>query len=203
MQTINEYNLSNHIGVCVLDNATNNDTAVRDLTTKLSGFDELTARCRCAAHILNLAVRAFLSAGTCDEKFDEFDSDNDNKKWKRFPSVEALHNLAKLIRNSPIYRQKYGHLINQLSEFNRMIQSENDTRWDTVHQMIDSVRGKRSVIEVFLKDLELHETDTKKRNKIAKSMLSDEHWKQLDEIYRILEPFKICSERFQCMYRLK
>lgn len=203
MQTINEYNLSNRVGVCVLDNAKNNDTAVRDLTTKLSGFDELTARCRCGPHILNLAVRAFLSTGTFDENFDEFDSDNDNKKWKRIPAVEALYTLAKLIRNSPTYRQKYRHIISQLSELNTMIQSENDTRWDTVYHMIGSVRGKRSVIEVFLKELELHETDPKKRNKIAKSMLSDEYWKQLEEIYRILEPFKICSERFQCMCCLK
>ena len=54
-------------GVCVADNANNNDTYVAALVRSLRPDEESTARrSRCFAHMVNLAAKAFIY-GKCHE----------------------------------------------------------------------------------------------------------------------------------------
>src|ERR1700761_2471857 len=61
-EVVREYNFVDELGVCVTDNAGDNNTAVRSLFNNLAPeVQDLTGkRVRCLAHIVNLAAKAFL-----------------------------------------------------------------------------------------------------------------------------------------------
>jgi type IV pilus biogenesis protein CpaD/CtpE len=60
ISTIKDYGIQpNQIGYFMLDNATNNDTAMEAIADEF-GFDAKQRRLRCAGHIINLIARSLL-----------------------------------------------------------------------------------------------------------------------------------------------
>lgn len=53
------FKYSNQLGYFILDNASNNDTALEELARSIS-FDPEKKGLRCEGHMINLAVEAFL-----------------------------------------------------------------------------------------------------------------------------------------------
>lgn len=63
LQVLQDYGINgNNLGWFVLDNASNNDTALAELAKSLS-FDISKKRLRCVGHMINLAADAFLTGG--------------------------------------------------------------------------------------------------------------------------------------------
>jgi hypothetical protein len=58
---IEEYEIKDLLGYFVLNNASSNDTCVREILKQLRPeFDSKQRRLRCFGHIVNLAAKAFL-----------------------------------------------------------------------------------------------------------------------------------------------
>jgi hypothetical protein len=107
-----EYNIERNLGYFTLDNATNNNTVIRCMATKLWDnditVDPVKRRLRSLCHILNLVVKAFLW-GDDPETFEQevdYDCNRGDEQAeldllrKRVP-LGKLHNIIVWIGRSP------------------------------------------------------------------------------------------------------
>jgi hypothetical protein len=181
-KTLEQYQIKDKIGYYVLDNASNNDSAIDNLEGIESG-----KRLRCILHIINLCVRALFASKSGDNS----DEHEPATKWKRHQAIEKLQAIAKRILNSPNWKKKYGQ------EFKTMIKMENSTRWNSVYDMISSVLGKEMVLNRFVRMMIEETAEKKEKRKLENSILTAEDWEVLHEINRILEPFKTSTAVLQ------
>jgi hypothetical protein len=104
VEILDFYAIKDKLGYFMLDNATNNDTAVQAVTEELAKrgiYRDLSndeSRLRCTGHILNLVVKALLFGNNSDAlEMDEVDF----KTWKKVGALGKLHNIVRFIRASP------------------------------------------------------------------------------------------------------
>jgi hypothetical protein len=85
------------VGYFVLDNASNNDTALREIAREFE-FDVTERRLRCAGHILNLIARSLLFGFNEDVFATEDEVPGDLKArlklWRKHGPVGKAHNLV-------------------------------------------------------------------------------------------------------------
>ena len=55
---INDYEIGQNLGAFMMDNAKDNDTALKELATRFD-IDIKFSRLRCLGHVINLVVKAF------------------------------------------------------------------------------------------------------------------------------------------------
>jgi hypothetical protein len=98
MEVLEKYEIADKLGYMMLDNATNNDTAVEALQdaliSKLGTVPTISAeerRLRCFGHILNLVVKAMLF-GTDEARLEM--SKEDLLIWRKIGPVGKLHNVV-------------------------------------------------------------------------------------------------------------
>ena len=146
------YNIGQKLGYMMLDNATNNDTAVKAVHDELAEREigPLTVmrteeRClRCFGHILNLVVKVLLFGKDIDAL--EISS-AEFATWRKLGAVGKLHNLVRWIHTSPQRRERFVQLqleaLQAVEAF--MVHQNNDTRWNSTYAMIDSaIRMQRA-----------------------------------------------------------
>ncbi|OLL24762.1 putative AC transposase [Neolecta irregularis DAH-3] len=92
-----DYNIANKLGFLNADNAANNNTAARSLSLQLSElnieWDSKIHRLRCAGHIINLSVMAFLLGKHPHCSTGEIDL-NSIKDWHAHGPLGKLHNIV-------------------------------------------------------------------------------------------------------------
>ena len=120
-----EYKIEQNIGYFTLDNARNNDTAMKCISAKLREldieFDPVQRRLRCHGHIINLVVKAFLW-GEEPEAFEleaeslqnQQDEEAELLLWRRRGPIGKLHNIIAWIGRSPQRRDKFNEKVKQL-----------------------------------------------------------------------------------------
>jgi hypothetical protein len=120
---IKEYEFADNLGVCVADNAGENNTSVRALFRTLHPElkDPAGRRVRCLAHIINLAAKAYLYGGKTGNKetaaefveavrsleVDDFDWESARALWRQQGPLGKLHNLVKFIRSSSQRKEEF------------------------------------------------------------------------------------------------
>ena len=108
--------------------------------------------------------------------------DDTNECWRAIGAVGKAHNIVKFIRMTPQHRSTF--LDHQLRELQQqkafMVRADNDTRWNSTWNMIESVLAQRQRIDGYC-NLE---------PELAKDRLTARDWKDLEEIMELLEPFK-------------
>src|SRR5437762_10271873 len=77
-----EYHIVEKLGYFMMDNATNNDKALKSLNSQIQtdggvGFDPIETRLRCFGHIMNLAVKDLLYGPKKKEKRRNGDIDDE------------------------------------------------------------------------------------------------------------------------------
>jgi hypothetical protein len=114
---IKEYGLQDRVGYFVLDNVKSNDTCVQALTAQLElDRDPKQYRLRCFGHIINLAVRAFISGKanieTAEEEpsFEQLELENGDPEVVDLAVVKKLQKIVKYIRESPQRREAFKKL---------------------------------------------------------------------------------------------
>lgn len=109
-----DFNITRKIGFFTLDNATNNDSALREISSFLLKinivFNPITRRLRCFGHVINLVVKSFLW-GTDVEAFqtelaryEESEADQDLERileWRKRGPMGKLHNICVWICRTP------------------------------------------------------------------------------------------------------
>lgn len=117
---LEEYEVSQNLGVFIADNADSNDTAIRAILASVRPDLSITGRrARCLGHIINLAAKAFLfgkkveAFETSVENVEDsapFDSDlmrRAQEEWREKGAIGRFHNVVVFIRSSPQRREAF------------------------------------------------------------------------------------------------
>jgi hypothetical protein len=114
VSTVKDYGIdTSNIGYFMLDNATNNDTAVAAIAEEF-GFEAEKRRLRCAGHIINLIARSLLY-GFDKTLFEDYEDEliqradlempetmeEELARWRRCGPVGKAHNLIVWLYTSP------------------------------------------------------------------------------------------------------
>jgi len=202
-----EYDIRDRLGYFMMDGATNNDTTIEWLDKRIReeggiGFNPKERRLRCFGHIQNRVVRKLLFAdkakelergmkeeeaeneaakGSINEKEKVDWMEIESAKWRALGAVGKLHNIVKWVRLKP--RRRSAFLDLHLVEFQKvdafMLRSDNDTRWNSTRNMIQSALDQKERVAVFCA----------MEAGLAKDALTEQDWADLREIMELLEPF--------------
>jgi hypothetical protein len=201
-----QFKIEGNIGYFTLDNASNNDTAMKCIGAKLQllgiEFDPVKRRLRCLGHIINLVVKAFLW-GDDPETFErEVDSLADQEHydaelllwWKRGP-LGKLHNIVVWIGRSPQRRDKYEDKVRQFnpeSTASALVHG-NETRWGGNYDELQRALHQREALEEFVSTAIRHnqhgERDAQ-ATALKNDELTPEDWSILTDIMQFLQPFR-------------
>lgn len=99
--------------------------------------------------------------------------------------VGKLHNIVVFIRWTPQRRNKYfNQNVNELRDISTfMIVLDNDTRWGSTFDMIDSAIKNRERIDAFIAVTP----------ELADDYLSEQDWEDLAAMMELLKPFKLVT----------
>ncbi|KAM3454860.1 hypothetical protein MY8738_008734 [Beauveria namnaoensis] len=199
------------VGYFTLDNAANNDTCIEDIAFEL-GFCATERRIRCAAHILNLSVRAMLygSKGENLVAIVSADGDNDEDEeevgvaeYSLYGAPGMLHNIVMQLRASP-------QLYEQFLQSQRMESGKSSTlhwvfnnaiRWDSDKRMMVRALTLRPVLNTFFNDVqnrwERESGSEKTKSVVLEYRLSPYGWKVVEILVKLLKPFEVATKELQ------
>lgn len=173
------------------DNATNMDTMFEELEKLAAAFgvpfDSKNFRVRCFIHILNLASRAMINAvgdgdSTTYPSDDESDGEDEIEKEcsKVLPVVAKIRKGVVAIRNSPQRREMFQKQCCVAGIEHKNLLRDVRTRFNATFTMIE--RAKQMMIPF---DMTLNCIP-----KLRKYGLNKEEWQMIDELIKLLSPFK-------------
>jgi hypothetical protein len=205
------YNIGQKLGYMMLDNATNNDTAVKAVHDELAEREigpstMMTTgerRLRCFGHILNLVVKALLFGKDIDAL--EISS-TEFATWRKIGAVGKLHNVVRWIRASPQRRERFVQLqleaLQAVEAF--MVRQNNDTRWNSTYAMIESaIRMQRAIDKFIVAAINESRGTVPRGDRLEQDQLAPEDWKELEELAKLLEPFKWLTLEMQGTHEQK
>jgi hypothetical protein len=214
------------LGYMVLDNASNNDTAVAALGAEL-GFDPGERRLRCLGHVLNLAVKQLMFGEAANAMEHASDNEQDSEdhgdarlvnkliQWRRRGPVGRLHNLNAAILNSSqhiecLLKWQEEDLNSGVLEFvdpetgKKRVPvkpvADNDTRWNSRHRMMARALLLREYFNRVVEKAERAWERSKRRSpkpSILDDKLSEEDWDVIEAFIQVLRPFDEISVRLQ------
>jgi hypothetical protein len=201
-----EFKIEGNIGYFTLDNATNNDTAMRCIAAKLQEmgiqFDPVKCRLRCLGHIMNLVVKAFLwgdDPETFERETDTLrsmdDEDAELQLWRKQGPLGKLHNIIVWIGRSPQRRDKFEDKVRQIhpETTSAALFHGNETRWGGDYDELVRELLHREALEEFVSTAirhNLHGERDSLPNALKHDELSPEDWAILTDIMQFQQPFR-------------
>ena len=195
----------------MLDNVTNNDTAVASFHSLLvnkygletAPISPTERRLRCMGHILNLAAKSLLFESDAEAFECETTelSDNDAaierefQHWRQAGSIGKIHNLVAFIHCSPQRKEAFCSIQLNVLKWPHSIlpHTDNATRWNSVFLMLNDVLNFREPIELYLPRCCTFKTMDKKDKQQFKlerhCMLTDDDWEELIHLHALLYDF--------------
>jgi hypothetical protein len=201
-----EYKIEPKIGYFTLDNASNNDTAMKCISAKLRElnieFDPVQSRLRCHGHIINLVVKAFVW-GEEPEAFEleaeslrnQQDEEAELLLWRRRVPIGKLHNIIVWIGRSPQRRDKFNEKVKQLhpERVATPLVYGNGTRWGGDYNELVRALQHREALEEFVSTAiryNLHGERDALPTALKLDELHPEDWTILTDIMQFLQPFR-------------
>jgi hypothetical protein len=203
INVLEKYKITSKLRYMMLDNATNNDTAVQSINEELArrGHDIRIPwerrRLRCSGHIFNLAVKKLLFGKDTDALEMEAVEFED---WRKLGPIGKLHNNVRYVRASPQRRDSF--LAVQIetlqSEEAFMLRQNNDTRWNSTFQMIDRGLILQKALDMFIVvAINSQGLSAKDRAQLEADRLTTGDWKDLRILHELLEPFDTLTKEMQ------
>ena len=210
LKVIERFNLSNLLGYFVDDNATTNDSCVREiiqyfypqLSKSQLAIKTKERRLRCAGHVINLVAKAFLFGENADAF--EFEASKAQKLqdpkaemnlWRKKGPIGKLHNLVRYIRASPQREETFQDVVSYEEELTGDIYlkviENNRTRWNSTYLMIRRALRLQSRLITFVLNSELTGDFP------CEDVLSSNDWAELCIILDLLEPLHKLTLRMQ------
>jgi hypothetical protein len=201
-----EYHLDGNFGYFPIDNASNNDTAMKCIAAKLKeldiDFDPIKRRLRCLGHVINLAVNAFplgKNPETFEREVDAFINHSDEEAelllWRQRGPLGKLHNIIVWIGRSLHHRDKYEEKVRQLHPdctASALVQG-NETRWGGNYDELVPAMNQREALEEFVSTA-IHHNVHGERDSLATALRHDELTPKysaiLTDIMQFLQPFR-------------
>ena len=212
---IDEYGLAQKVGYFTLDNADNNDTAMRAIGNTYN-FDGPSRRGRCFGHILNLSAKALLF-GKDSEAFEEQLSGAEALSqaewdlWRRRGPVGKLHNivvdihrsdrLTNLLRDIQLADIVTSPTLQGRNRKPLSVVVDNDTRWLSQLYMIRRALDLRDCLDILVIKYKAQFTEeniSKRTHQLKKSatlpricqaenLLTSRDWEALQHIHTFLK----------------
>jgi hypothetical protein len=205
-KALKKHNVLQKLLTVTADNADNNDTCVRHLHRMMAQryddhlcedpiregsmrFKGEESQIRCFAHILHLIVEDFLDAlGSSTHKNAE-ETLNRAAAGKHkeitaplgYGSIAILRLIVLWTHRSPQRKLEWKKRPN----VKKMIPNDVDNRWNYTLHMVDDAEAHKAALD----DL-VNENPVLKRLRLTK-----DHWRQLSDIKKVLEPFKKYTEQ--------
>ncbi|KAG9381746.1 Dimer-Tnp-hAT domain containing protein [Pyrenophora tritici-repentis] len=180
------------VGYFVLDNASNNDTAVESLAEEF-GFIASERRLRCCCHILNLSAQLVIWGKDRSAYENEAAHLEEEEKymdeWRKYGPVGVLFDvIASILRGGRVSRC-YTHI--------RQLVKPVKTRWNSYFNTFVRAAELHGPIDGYIEcKLEEHSaaTATSRRRKnptviYTRRGLNGKDWATITEYIRLLEPF--------------
>ncbi|KAH7464982.1 hypothetical protein FOMA001_g17010 [Fusarium oxysporum f. sp. matthiolae] len=192
MEIIRKYHLAPRIGYFTGDNDAKNDTCLRQLAVGLSQeygltFDPVSSRTRCAGHIINLSLQAFLlqlARTLCRPQLNRRkmrrmihgrrNKRNDTAGWRSIGPMGKLHNIAVFIRNSTVRNDAWDDIAG------KALGIDNITRWNSWFKLLDAAISQEGPLSIFLN--QYHE-------ELEDDILTHDDWQVLKMTHEFLQPF--------------
>jgi hypothetical protein len=113
--------------------------------------------------------------------------------WRKLGPVGKLHNLVRYIRASPQRREKFLQLqletLQAVEAF--MVRQNNDTRWNSTHDMIKRALELRGAIDQFIVAAIADQgPSTPGGERLDNDQLTPADWEDLETLMKLLDPFK-------------
>ena len=207
IKVIEEYGIGAKLGYYMLDNASNNDTTIKEIYKRLSEKYESAiflspdeARLRCFGHVLNLAAKALLfgidpdafehgSGNELDPKAEEAEF----LKWRRSGSIGRAYNFVVFLYRSSQRQQLFRMIQVEILKWDHSIlpHQGNSTRWNSHFLMMNDLLNLREVVEIYISMCKTSKTmDAKDKKKLEEyCLLRDEDWEELTQLHAILYDF--------------
>lgn len=186
-ETIEEFGLTNKLGSITMDNASNNNTLMSSLATTLLKnvptiqWDAKENRVRCVAHVINLAVKAFLKAIGSDET--ALQSNGSDQQCGLL--IKKIRKIVKKLRGSPQQRKAYLAQLALAHNELLMLALDVPTRWNSTFTMIKRVLKVRQGLNVWLMSNPIIGTTN-----MASLKITDNEFKTLENVSNMLSPFE-------------
>jgi hypothetical protein len=216
--TLNDYEIHHFVGKFNVDNASNNDTALEEISRRLQAegypsFDPVEDRLRCFGHVLNLAVKALLWGANVDA----FERENGNQpnreaddvaelvRWRRKGPLGKLHNVLNYIRKTPQRLDRFAKLVKEIDPLETVhtVFVGNVTRWSSDYESLQRALRLREAIEDFVRSAIRLNQDGERdgsQRALQHDELMPEDWEILRCVKDLLEPFKEWTKRLQVRY---
>ena len=186
VQTCDDFGLLTKLLAITTDNASNNETLVSHLITvsqeRSIQFRGSAVHVRCTAHIINLAVQAFLK-GMGAEALDDEDAYANQRDIKKQPFVGRLRQLLVKIRGSPQRRERFARHCEVSELVPKQLIIDVRTRWNSTYDMVDRALELREPLQ----NMAMVDPD------LQRYSLNDGEWQRLLNMRKILHIFKIAT----------
>ena len=204
LEVAKEFGIHDQLGYFMMDGASNNDTTIEWLDKRIReeggvGFDPKERRLRCFGDIQNRVVRKLLFANKAKELERSMDEQEaakesakarkekvnwmeiESAKWRSLGAVGKLHNIVKWVRLKPHRHSAFLdlHLAELQKEDAFMLRNDNDTRWNSTRNMIQSALNQKERVIEFCE----------MESGLAKDALTEQEWADLKKIMELLNPF--------------
>ena len=183
LKVIHEYGITEKLNCITTDNASNNFTMVRHLSSRLFEegieWDYRTQHIPCLAHIINLVVKEFLNNLEEDEE----------GGFSFLATLKKIRAIAKAIRSSPRKWEIFEQCCKSYDIRPMTIPLDVAVRWNATYRMLEQAVYLRRPIRRFVE-----EDDSEMRE----FQLSEEEWDLAEVLLVFLMPFKRCTTRFEC-----
>ncbi|OAA52146.1 Ribonuclease H-like protein [Cordyceps fumosorosea ARSEF 2679] len=219
LDIIRSFGIEDKVGYFTLDNAANNDTAMREIAQELH-FDPVRRRVRCVGHILNLVVKSLLF-GKDVEAFEDTVAKGEalaraaHDTWMRRGPVGKAHNFAIWVHRSDVLTQ----LLRQIQQDSYAaaddaevgkqrpvdVVIDNDTRWLSQYYMIKRLLRLQPFYEEFIAKAKRIFRDGR-RGEVGRrfppcleesSFLTENDWAVLRTFDEILSDFHVVVQALQ------
>jgi hypothetical protein len=210
-KTLDDYEIHHLVGKFNVDNATNNDTALRDIADRLtdagySSFNPVEDRLRCFGHVLNLAVKALLWGNNADAfeivrpELEIEDPEEAMIEWRKRGPLGKLHNVVEYIRKTPQRLDRFADQVKQSypEETVHTLKVGNITRWSSDYEAIKRALRLREAIDEFVHNA-IRRNENGERGPSAAALQHDEllpeDWELLRCVMDLLEPFTVHDQK--------
>lgn len=197
---IRDYGIQRKIGAFVLDNATNNDTAVEILAQEF-GLDPAQCRLRCWGHTVNLVVKALLFGEGLTAFQKELSDAGDDESfdiWRRQHAIGKLHNIVRYIMRSDqrvqMFNEAQRDIADDITTFCYRLVKDTGIRWNSVYNMIARALLLENPIRSYCRQWRRQDN---KAYDLSQDFLSEGDWEELRHYEELLLPFKLATERLE------
>jgi len=199
-QCINYYEIGDKLGAFQMDNADNNDTAIKRLA-ELYPIDVNEQRLRCFGHIVNLVVKALLfgeGLSTFQKQLAMADDAGSYKLWRKQGAIGKLHNLVVYICRSGkrlvAFNKVQQEVADEVLVFCLKLQRDTGVRWNSVYKMIKRALQLERAITMYCARWQQGKDE---KHNLKDDELDTFDWEELRHFKQLLKPFYKVTKRVE------